>query len=337
MTDQAATPSIPAGFSSIVELTAREFERAFARVRPEPSRSFLIGTRDGVRIQADVFLPTAHPPIAKLLIAPAMGVKRQFYAAFAAEMATHGIASMTFDYRGVGGSLEEPIHECEAHLAQWGEQDMAAATRELEALTTEDGDPRYAKLPLLFVGHSVGGQLLGLMPENPYRSALFVGSQSGSWRHWDGPSRAVMAALWYVGVPVLTGALGYLPMKAMGQGENIPRGVAREWARWGRDRAYIGVRIAESPNASFNHWSGNVRALAIADDAYAPLRAVTTLTELYRKASSEVMTIHPRDVGVKAIGHFGWFKKHHQATLWADARRWLLASAGVNPGGSGPA
>lgn len=336
MTDRATLASVPSGLSSAADIAARGVERRLAGGRPEPSSSFQIGTRDGVRIHADVFLPTEHAPVAKLLVAPAMGVKRQFYAAFAADMAAHGIATMTFDYRGVGDSLREPIRESEARLAQWGEQDMAAATRELAELSVGEGNPRHDKLPLLFVGHSVGGQLLGLMQDIPYRSALLVGSQAGYWRHWDGAGKAVVAALWYVGVPVLTGALGYLPMKAFGQGEDIPRGVAREWARWGRDRSYVGVRIAERPRAGFNDWSGKLRAVSIADDGYAPPRAVAALKELYRAADGEVMPVHPRDLGVKGIGHFGWFRRHFRATLWADARKWLLASSGVSASGSGP-
>src|SRR5688500_1750688 len=221
MTDRATLAAMPAGLTTAADAAARGLERSLRR-RPAPSRTFFIGTRDGVRVEADAFLPADHPPVAKLLVAPAMGVKRQFYAAFAAEMAAHGIATLTFDYRGVGGSRRGPAGAAEARLWQWGEQDMAAATRELALLTTDDEDPRYAKLPLLFVGHSVGGQLFGLMSDLPYRSALLVGSQAGHWRHWDGAGKAAMLALWYVGVPALTGALGYLPMKAFGQGVDIP-------------------------------------------------------------------------------------------------------------------
>jgi predicted alpha/beta hydrolase len=336
MIERASLDALPAGLSAAVDVAAYGLERSLGGRRAEPSRTFLIGTRDGVRIEADAFLPADHPPVAKLLVAPAMGVKRQYYAAFAEDMAAHGIVTMLFDYRGVGGSLKGRVDRSEASLSQWGEQDMAAATRELERLTADDADPRYAKLPLLFVGHSVGGQLFGLMSDLPYRSALFVGSQSGHWRHWDGKGRAVMAALWYLGIPALTRTLGYLPMRSFGQGEDVPKGVAREWATWGRDPSYVGVRIAQRPEAGFNHWAGKLRSIAIADDEYAPPRAVEALAELYRAADRELVTLHPSNVGAKALGHFGWFKRHYRTTLWADARRWLLASAGVSPSGSGP-
>ena len=76
--------------------------------------------------------------------------------------------------------------------------------------------------PLLWVGHSVGGQLLGLLPEAPVRAAVFLGSQSGWPGHWSGLSRAVMAALWWGVIPASTAVAGYLPMRALGQGEDVP-------------------------------------------------------------------------------------------------------------------
>ncbi len=315
---------MPPGLAASADAAARGLAAALGG-RPEPSRGCAFDAADGERIEADVFEPPERAPVAKLLVGPAMGVRRQFYAPFAADMAAHGVATMTFDYRGVGGSRRGPVGASEARLSQWGEQDMAAATLALRRLGGEGG----AGAPLLFVGHSVGGQLFGLMAEMPYRAALLVGSQSGHWRHWDGADRAAMAAFWYLGVPALTGALGYLPMRAFGQGEDIPKGVAREWARWSRDRSYVGVRLAERPDAGFNHWGGRLRAVAIADDRYAPPRAVAALAGLYRAAEREVVTLRPDDVGARAIGHFGWFRRHVRDTLWADARRWLLAAAGV--------
>ncbi|HEU4412089.1 MAG TPA: alpha/beta hydrolase [Polyangiaceae bacterium] len=335
MTDRATLASLPAGLSTAADAAARGLERSLGGPRPAPSQTFLVGTRDGVRVEADAFLPAGRPPVAKLLVAPAMGVRRQFYSAFAAEMAAHGVATMTFDYRGIGGSRKGPVGEAEARLALWGEQDMAAATRELEFLLADD-DPRHAKLPLLFVGHSIGGQLFGLMNDPPYRSALLVGAQSGHWRDWDGAAKAALAALWYVGVPALTYAFGYLPMNALGQGEDLPRGVAYDWARWGRHPAALDRRVAERPDAGYRRWAGKLRAIAIADDAYAPPRGVAALAGRYRAAERELVTVRPGDLGVKGVGHFGWFKSHFRTTLWADARRWLLASAGVNTSGSGP-
>lgn len=338
--------ALPKGLAAAADTAAKSIERALTK-RPLANRSMRIGTRDGEHIVADVFLPDEGPTVAKLLIASAMGVSRRFYAAFARDLASHGIAVMTFDYRGIGDSLHGALEASTATLSAWGEQDLAAATRELERLEITGDAAHDDRLPLLFVGHSVGGQVFGLVSDAPFRAALLVGSQAGYWKHWGGAKRLAMAGLWFGAVPLFTAWLGYLPMKALGQGEDIPKGVAREWARWGRDASYVGVRIrdraAEAEKASrtstlgYAAWEGKLRAVSIADDGYAPQPAVEALVKLYAKADTEVVTVSPRSVGTKSVGHFGWFRSHFRATLWAEARRWLLASAGVDPSGSGPA
>ncbi len=294
------------------------------RERPRPAWSLVIDAEDGAPIETDVFLPEKGPVVAKVLLAPAMGVKRGFYAPFAADLASHGVATMTFDYRGIGGSLRGDVAQSKATLHEWGELDLAAATRALAALDG-DSDVRLQKgQPMLFVGHSVGGQLFGLMRDIPFRAALFVGSQAGYFGHWSGLPKVGMAALWHVGIPVLTRTLGYLPMKALGQGENIPAGVAREWAAWGRDRRYVGVRSAEIPGSGYSTWNGHLRAIAISDDPYAPRRAVAALTSLYSAAWTDVCDATPGALGVRSVGHFGWFGERFRDSLWSDARSWLF-------------
>ena len=59
--------------------------------------------RDGFRLSGDWFEPVG-PSRAVAVIAGAMGVRRRFYRAFAAFLAENGIATLTFDYRGIGGS-----------------------------------------------------------------------------------------------------------------------------------------------------------------------------------------------------------------------------------------
>lgn len=89
------------------------------------------------------------------------------------------------------------------------------------------------------VGHSVGGQLVGLLPDASRISALVtIGAQSGDWRLWPLPTRLAMAVLWYGLVPGVTHAVGYLP-GSLGIGEDLPAGVALEWARWCRTPGYL--------------------------------------------------------------------------------------------------
>jgi predicted alpha/beta hydrolase len=287
-----------------------------------PVETLTVPARDGYPLAADLHLPDGAP-VAAALVAPAMGVPRRYYAAFASYLARAGIAALAVDVRGVGGSRPARLRGFEATLAGWGEHDLAGA---LDALAG-----RFPRVKLLWVGHSAGGQLFGLVDGPPVSGALLVASQSGHWRHWDGLWRVVMAGMWWAVVPALASTVGYLPLRALGQGEDVPKGVALEWARWGRHPEYILPHARARGGAAFARYDGPLRAYAIADDAYAPAAAVRALVAGYSAARAEVRVVRPEDVGERRIGHFGFFRPHFEATLWGDALAWLRGAAGIAP------
>jgi predicted alpha/beta hydrolase len=124
-----------------------------------------------------------------------------------------------------------------------------------------------------------------------------------------------MATLWHAAIPLFNAVLGYLPMSRIAGGEDIPRGVAAQWARWGRDP--LGGHEAF-------RYSRPLRAYAIADDGYAPRRGVEALVGMFPRARAEVLHVAPADLGVPAIGHFGAFREAFRDSLWAEWREWLL-------------
>jgi predicted alpha/beta hydrolase len=165
-------------------------------------------------------------------------------------------------------------------------------------------------LPLHFVGHSAGGQLLGLMEGVPIASALLVSSGTASWRAYDGRARAIMFGLFHAVLPAALAWKGYLPMSAVRQGEDVPKGVAREWAEWGRHRRYVRKYADRRGGLGFERYEGPLRAVAFKDDAYAPPKAVESLLSLYTNARKELI-VHDGPAG-----HFGFFK---QPALWAQS------------------
>lgn len=283
---------------------------------------------DGYAIAADVFHP-AGPPRAAALVAPAMGVRRGFYAPLASYLAEAGILSLSLDYRGMGGSRPASLRGCQARLRDWGELDLAAGATELSR--------RAPGAPLLWVGHSVGGQLLGLLPGVPVRAALFIASQSGWPGYWSGLGRAAMAFLWWGFIPVSTAVAGYLPMRFLGGGENVPAGVAREWAGWGRHRRYIGRYADAAGGLGFAAYAGPIRSYAFSDDAYAPPAACAGLLALYRRARTELQVVRPADLGERSLGHFEPLRQRFRDSLWREMRDWLLGQAeGAAAGDAAP-
>lgn len=263
---------------------------------------------DGFRLAGELFEP-AGPARARVVIGAAMGVPRSYYRPFAQHLADRGALVLSFDYRGMGGSAQEPPPAC--RLSDWGERDLAGAFR---ALQHEAPAARS-----LFVGHSVGGQLLGFVPELDAEAALFVASQSGYYGNWSGLPRALMFGVWNGLIPLFVSALGRLPMKAARQGEDVPGGVAQQWAEWGRRPGYLWPDAMARGGASFTRWRGRLLSLGIADDRYAPRRSIEALGEMYRAATVLVREVAPRDVGAQEIGHFGFFRRRFEASLWAMA------------------
>lgn len=273
---------------------------------------------DGRRLSA-TWYPAQVESLGTVVIAGALGVPRRFYRGLAMYFASTGLAVLTVDYRGIGGSVTgDTLRKDNATLRQWGELDLPAAV----AYAAQQGQPVY------WMGHSIGGQLLGLIPHTEVRAAVLVASQSGYWGLWPTfGSRAAIFSVWHVLIPLLT-LSGRLPMSLLGLGEDVPAGVAREWAQWGRQQKYIMSYSQTLPDDGFRSFRGELTTFAIADDAYAPPSTVQALHDFYQGASRKTHhLVHPSDMGVKELGHFGVFRPKFKNTLWARWRAALLGEA----------
>jgi predicted alpha/beta hydrolase len=273
-----------------------------------------IPASDGFALAATRYGPPS--PARVVLISPATGVRRRLYDGYARFLADEGFGVLTWDWRGTGDSRPRTLRGFDAAMrGHWAERDLAGVIDWAAA--------EHPGAKLLAVGHSFGGQGIGLAPNAGRLSALIlVAAQSGYWRLWPGASKYRYALLWYALMPALTRALGYFPARRLGIGEDLPKGVALEWARWCRSPAYLG------------DWRGHAAldvpllALGFSDDPYAPEPAVRALVERYGSRQKTHRHVRPADVGAQHIGHFGFFRPGVPA-LWRDTARWLAeASSG---------
>lgn len=264
---------------------------------------------DGYPLGGAVHAP-ADMPRAVVVVAGAMAVKSAYYGPFADWLAGRGFAVLTFDYRGVGRSRPQQLIGFDARLLEWGEKDLGGALAFARTC--------WPERRLLVVCHSVGGQVLGLAPGlEEVSGALFVASQGGSWRHWDGLRRAGMWALWRA-LPRIARLHGYVPGR-YGLGEDLPVGVASEWARWGRQPEYLMSEDTADRRARFARFEGELEAMSFADDHYAPRRGVAWLVAQYTGARVRHQHLDPAALGRARIGHFGFFRRDGQGTLWPRA------------------
>jgi predicted alpha/beta hydrolase len=268
--------------------------------------------RDGYRLAGTLFRPES-PNGRAVLVHAATGVRREFYGKFAAFLAGSGFTALTFDYRGIGGSKRGSLRGFKVRMRDWAEQDAAGA---LDFLAAQDAGAK-----LLCVGHSFGGNALGVTPGiERYAAALFVGAQSGYWRHWSGAERAGMWFLTHALLPSVSSAVGFFPMKLLGQGEDLPGGVAIEWAGWCRDPRYAAGAVGPQGYARL---AAPIRSYWVSDDRYAPRPAAEALFDLYpRAAAKELVEVDAARHG-GSIGHFGFFRERFRDTLWRDAAHWL--------------
>jgi predicted alpha/beta hydrolase len=268
---------------------------------------------DGFRLSATLFRPAA-PNGRSVQIHAAAGVRQEYYAPFARFLADRGFHALTFDYRGVGRSAPTHVRHIQARMQDWALLDAPAVLSFMESLP---GEKR------LVVGHSFGGQSVAVMPGNDRVHALLaVASQSVYYGHWTGTRKLGLWVLTRALLPAATRAAGYFPGGRLPEGEDLPAGVALEWARWCQHPRYlVGALGLEARAAAFR---APLRLLSMADDVvYAPRAAAQGLLDLYPNARKELAWIEPRDVQADRIGHFGFFRERFRAPLWEDAAGWL--------------
>ncbi|MEM6926474.1 MAG: alpha/beta hydrolase [Myxococcota bacterium] len=267
---------------------------------------------DGQRL-AGTWFGARGPQRAVAVLAGGTGIPHGYYARFAGFLAEQGIATLTFDYRGIGTSRPASLSGFRADMADWGRLDIPAAHREAAR--------RAADVPLVHIGHSVGGQLLGLLPE-PERvtRALFLNVSTGVLGGLRGSTRLTARVMFYAVAPLAAATLGYVPTRALGLGEDLPAGVARQWGRWCRHSAYLRVDL-DGPlsDARYDAIRFPIHAAMATDDAIATPPNVAGLLSLYENAPITEQWIEPSEVG-SAIGHLGLARPlaHRVWEAWVD-------------------
>src|SRR5580698_4793983 len=278
---------------------------------------------DGYLLGASLFLPRGAKRNA-VLINSATAVPRKIYRGFAGYLARRGCAVLTYDYRGTGDSRQKSLVGYnqprslvgfKASMSDWAALDVTAGVAWMRH--------RYKDLPLGYVGHSFGGQALGLLPNNTeVARALLIAAQAGYWKLMASPERyRVYAMLNFVGMP-LTQLLGYAPGWS-GMGMDLPKDVFEQWVRWVMSERYQFTDPNLPGLTNFEKYKGALRALCLSDDPWATRPAVELLCSGFTSIRPDILTVTPADAETNSIGHFGFFRPEHRDTLWRGAAEWI--------------
>jgi predicted alpha/beta hydrolase len=141
-----------------------------------------------------------------------------------------------------------------------------------------------------------------------------------------------MYLLWHVMMPTLTRAFGYFPGRMLHLVEDLPAGVAMEWANrrrpefWWNFKTPKGARDTariERVLRNFQAIRATTLVLRFTDDPFGTEAATTRVLGLYENCSATQMVFTPAATGEQKIGHFGFFRERFRDTLWMRVAEWL--------------
>lgn len=272
---------------------------------------------DSYELKASVFLSKSNSVKGTVVIASALGVSQTYYAAFANFLSDSGFHAISFDYRGTGLSIDTQKEKL-VSLAAWGQQDIDAVFK--YALENESFQFESKQLPIHLIGHSIGGQVLGLAKRSlALSSACFVACSAPHWSRWQSKAAMKMLFLSYGFLPLMSKLSKTFPAQKVGLGNMpLPSKVVSEWAKWMRDTEYVFNKKLGLDLSIYSSLTMPILSYGFSDDDLAPEVNIKYLLQNFSGATVKHRQVTPEDVGAKRIGHTGFFKDKFAGNMWSD-------------------
>ena len=177
----------------------------------------------------------------------------------------------------------------------------------------------------------MGGQILPLVPGHEHVKAMVtVAAGSGYWRDYAPGLKRVVPLLWFVIVPLSIPLAGYFPGRLFRMIGDLPAGVMRQWRSWCLDPDYLFGVMPAAVRERYAALKLPLLSLSFTDDEYLSEKNIQSLHGFYAGAARDMRRISPADIGVAGIGHFGFFRRRFEASLWPRAGDWLDRQAGLH-------
>jgi len=280
-------------------------------------RSLKIHTDDGFALDA-CYYPAAEDANQNknLIINSATAVDKKLYHHYATFMATQGYQVMTYDYRGIAGSRPQRLRGFNASFVDWGRSDFAAV---LQHMTSQ-----WPNNKNLVLGHSIGGTLIGMYAACQSIDGLIsLGAQTAYYKDWAPGQKFKLYLLWHGLFPLVTALVGYFPGKKLRLLEDVPKGVIQQWHSR-RKSADFKQQLNDSGFELFyQNYTGPLLTLGVEDDPIGTEAAITRLHTLFTNADKQLQMLSLAEADTDAIGHFGFFRRTFQQTLWLKTLNWF--------------
>jgi predicted alpha/beta hydrolase len=271
---------------------------------------------DGFEIGA-VFYAALRPraPRRVAVLHGGAGIAALRYGRFARFLAEWGVPVLTYDYRGIGLSRPRELRGFQASIEDWAELDSTCAIAWLRE--------RFPNDAVLGISHSIGALMLGgALNAAEQARVVMVGAHTGYYGDYSALYRLPMALAWHAMMPAVTRFFGYFPANRLGLGDDLPAGMALEWA--GRRRPDLRLSAAHPAAARRRELLDRCAALrcpaiaiSVSDDAFATVAGTKRLLSYFPRLSSpQLVEFTPADAQVRSLGHFGFFRRATGIALW---------------------
>ena len=193
--------------------------------------SIQIIASDGIVIAATLLSPTDKEVRAVIQFHSGTVIRKEFYLKFCSYLCDCGYIVILFDYRGVGASRPVNLRGFKASISDWGQKD---ATSVLNWIRN-----KYPDTPIHLLAHSMGGQLMGLMPNwAEFDKITVLASSVGNWNRFSPAYKRKAKWSSLLLFPITLPLFGYAP-GIFGLGQDWPKEVALEWSEISRRELLI--------------------------------------------------------------------------------------------------
>lgn len=269
---------------------------------------------DGVVLKGILLIPEKPKGIVQFNAGTA--AKKEFYQPFLEFLSENGYVCCLWDYRGNGESAPKSLKGCDYKFQDYGLKDMPAVK---DYLTH-----RFSQYPFFIVGHSAGGQQIGFMNNlSDVQGVLCFAVSTGYLSYMPWRYGLVSRYFFHIFTPLSILLTDHVAAKKFNIMEDLPKQVTLEWRRWCMKPNYFfhekfyGKTV---PIGQFQNYTFPVHTYWTSDDPISNQRSIPAYWNNIKSSQTiDIQQITPEKYKVKAIGHFGFFKRNLKDSLWQDA------------------
>ncbi|KAJ3321947.1 hypothetical protein HDV06_003684 [Boothiomyces sp. JEL0866] len=276
-------------------------------------RNIQVKAVDGFLVSGTLFTNDEAPSNFVIVLASATGVPRQYYTQFASHLVKTARAVVTFDYRGIGSTVEELKQLKDSIIRREWAWDTDAVINYLHHL--------YKGSEILYIGNSVGGHLIAFLETLPLLSRiLFLSVNSAYYLYLKSKYGGYV---FYPAFIVHSYLYGYCKASQLGLGKDLPIGIGLQWGYWSRFQKYM----THNPETETKCKSvkKRIHVVCFDDDELATKEGMASNLYWFSNADIKLMIYRSKELG--SVGHLGFFKL---PKLYVIAEKWLFEGERLN-------